>query len=81
MAGLLLDVGSWNDLSWEVEPFTEIVNSGIGQGVVIVLPGELSLDVFSGVEGLESLDDIEISGVNVLVLVEVEVLLGNEDTL
>lgn len=81
MAGLLLDVSSWDNLSWEVEPFAEIVNSGIGQGVVVVLPGKLSLDISSGVEGLEGLDDIEVSGVNLLVLWEVEILLGNEDTL
>lgn len=81
MAGLLLDVGSWDNLGWEMEPLAEVVNSGVGQGVVVVLPGELGLDISPGVEGLECLDDIEVSGVDVLVLGEVEVLLGDENTL
>jgi len=81
MGGLLLDVGSWDNLSWEMEPLAEVVNSGISQGIVVVLPGKLGLDVSSGVEGLEGLDDKEVSGVNVLVLWEVEVLLGDENTL
>lgn len=81
MAGLLLDVGSGDNLIWEMEPLAEVVNSGVGQSVVVVLPGELGLDVSSRVEGLEGLDDKEISRVNVLVLGEVEVLLGDENTL
>ena len=81
MAGLLLDVGGWDNLSWEMEPLAEVVNSRVGQGVVVILPGELGLDVSSRVEGLEGLDDKKVSGVNVLVLWEVEVLLGDENTL
>jgi len=81
MAGLLLDVGSWDNLGWEMEPLAEVVNSGVGQSVVVVLPSELGLDISPGVEGLECLDDIEVSGVDVRVLWEVEVLLGDENTL
>jgi hypothetical protein len=52
-----------------------------GEGVVVVLPGELGLDIATGVEGLQSLDHVEVLGVNVAVLGKVEVLLGHEHTL
>lgn len=52
-----------------------------GEGVVVVLPRELSLDKAAGVQGLEGLDDIEVLGVNVTVLGKVEVLLGHEHSL
>ena len=51
-----------------------------GEGVVVVLPGELGLDIAAGVEGLEGLDHIEVLGVNVGML-GLEVLLGHEHTL
>ena len=49
--------------------------------VVVPLPGELGLEVTTGGQGLASLDDIEVLGVNVAVLGLVEVLLCDEDTL
>lgn len=78
---MLLNVGGRNDLSGKVEPFAEVVEAFGGQGVVVVLPRELSLDIAAGVERLASLDDEQVLGVDIGVLGKVEVLLGNEDTL
>ena len=58
MRALLLDVGLGNDLGWEVEPFTEVVETLGGQGVVVPLPRELGLEVAAGGERLASLDDL-----------------------
>lgn len=52
-----------------------------GEGVVVVLPGELGLDVAAGDQGLAGLDHVEVLGVNVAMLGKVEVLLGHEHTL
>lgn len=38
VGALLLDVRLGHDLSWEVEPFTEVVETLRGEGVVVVLP-------------------------------------------
>lgn len=35
---MLLDVGSWDNLSRKVKPFTEVVKALRGEGVVVVLP-------------------------------------------
>lgn len=58
VAALLLDVGSRHDLGGQVKPFAEIVETFGGQGVVVVLPGELGLDIAARSEGLERLDDL-----------------------
>lgn len=58
MAALLLDVGLRNDLSWEMEPLAEVVETLWGEGVVVPLPRELGLEVAAGGEGLASLDDL-----------------------
>jgi hypothetical protein len=55
---LLLDVCLGHNLGGEVQPFTEVLETLWGEGVVVPLPGELGLDVAAGVEGLESLDDL-----------------------
>lgn len=55
---MLLDVSCGNNLSWQMEPLAQVVESLWGQGVVVVLPRELSLDIAAGSEGLESLDDL-----------------------
>lgn len=81
MGALLLDVGGRNNLGGEVKPFAEVVETLGGQGVVVVLPRELSLDIAAGSQRLASLDDKEVLGVDVGVLGQVEVLRGNEDTL
>jgi len=74
MGTLLLDVGSWDNLSGKVEPLAEVVETLWGEGVVVVLPRELGLDITTGGEGLESLDHVEVLGVNVWVLWEIVVL-------
>lgn len=58
MAALLLDVGLRNNLSWEVEPFAEVVETLGGEGVVVPLPGELGLEVAARGKRLASLDDL-----------------------
>jgi len=63
---LLLDVGSRNDLSGQMKPLPEVVETSWGQGVVVILPGELSLDIAAGLEGLESLDDVEVADANLM---------------
>lgn len=78
---MLLDVGSGNDLSGEVKPFAEVVETLGGQGVVVVLPRELGLDIAARVERLQSLDNEKVLGVDIRVLGKVEVLLGDENTL
>jgi hypothetical protein len=55
---LLLDVGRRDNLSWQVKPFAEVVETFGGQGVVIVLPRELGLEVAARGERLASLDDL-----------------------
>jgi hypothetical protein len=42
-----------------MEPFPEIVEAFRGQGVVVVLPGELGLEVAAGGKGLTGFDDLE----------------------
>lgn len=64
-----------------MKPFAEVVETLGGQGVVVVLPRELSLDIAAGGERLASLDNEQVLGVDIGVLGEVEVLLGDEDTL
>lgn len=81
MRSLLLDVGGRDNLSGQMEPLAEVVETLGGQGVVVVLPRELSLDIAAGGKRLARLDDKEVLGVDVGVLREVKVLLGHEDTL
>ena len=45
MTALLLDVRGRDDLSWQVQPFAQVVETFGGQGVVVVLPGELGLEI------------------------------------
>lgn len=58
MRSLLLDVRRRHDLSGQMEPFAEVVETLGSQGVVVVLPRELSLEVAAGGERLASLDDL-----------------------
>lgn len=81
MGSLLLDVRSGHDLSGQVEPLAEVVETLGGEGVVVVLPGELSLDIAAGGKGLASLDDVKVLGIDVVVLGKVVVLLRNEHAL
>ena len=74
-------MGLGNNLGRNVEVFSEVGESLIGEGVVVPLPRELGLDESLGSEGLHGLDDFEVSDGHVGVLGSVEVLGGNEDTL
>lgn len=78
---LLLDVGSRDDLSGEVKPLSEVVETLGGQGVVVPLPRELSLDIAAGRKALEGLDYEEVLGVDFGVLGQVVVLGGCENSL
>lgn len=65
-----------------MEELSEVGKTLLGEGVVVPLPRELSLDVALGVEGLHSLDNLEVSDSReVRVRGAVEVLGGNENTL
>jgi hypothetical protein len=58
---LLLDVGGRDNLGGEVQPLPEVVETLGGQGVVVVLPRELGLDVAARGQGLASLDDEQVA--------------------
>ena len=66
MRSLLLDVGGRNDLSGEVKPLPEVVETLGGEGVVVVLPRELGLDVATRGQGLAGLDDEEVADANLV---------------
>lgn len=61
MAPLLLDVGGGDNLGGEVKPLPEVVETLRGEGVVVVLPRELGLDVAARGQGLASLDDKKVA--------------------
>ena len=62
-------------------PLSEVGETFVSQSVVVVLPRELSLDIATGRKRLAGLDDIEVFGVNIVVLWEIVILLRNENTL
>lgn len=76
-----LQSGHWQDSLWDVQLLSKEVHTFVGQGVVVVLPGELSLDETFGGQRLQGLDDIQVSSVNVLVGWLVKVLLSDNNTL
>lgn len=76
-----LQSGDWQDSLWDVQLLSEEVYTLVGQGVVVVLPRELSLDETLGGQGLQGLDHVQVLGVNLLMLWLVEVLLSNNNTL
>ena len=81
MRALLLDVRLGHDLSGQVQPFAQVVETLGRQGVVVPLPGELRLEVAARGEGLARLDHVEVAGVDLRVLVAVEVFRSDEDAL
>ena len=72
-------MGSWDNLSWEVQVLSEVLKTLVGEGVVVPLPAELGVDEALGGQGLHNLDDEQVSGLELWVL-NFEVLWGNEDT-
>lgn len=76
-----LQSGDWQDTLWNVQLGSEEVHTLVSQGVVVVLPRELGLDVTLGGQRLQGLDHVQVSGVNFLVLWLVKVLLSDDNTL
>jgi len=76
-----LHVGLGNNLGGDVEVFSEVGETLVGEGVVVPLPRELGLDESPRGEGLHGLDDFEVSDSHVGVLGSVKVLGSDEDTL
>lgn len=62
-------------------PLAEILNALGREGVVVPLPGEAGLDESLGRQALQSLDDLEIGNVKLLMFCRVEVLLRDKNTL
>ena len=58
MGSLLLDMCCRDDLGGQVKPFAQVVEAFGGQSVVVVLPGELGLEIAARGKGLASLDDL-----------------------
>lgn len=77
----VLDVRAWHNVLWQVQVLSQVLHTLLGQGVVVVLPRELGLDVTSRSQRLQRLDHVQVLAVNFLVLRLVEVLLGNNNTL
>lgn len=76
-----MHVSARNNVLWQMQVLSQILNTSVGQGVIVVLPRELSFDVTLGSQRLQSFDDIQVLGVDLIVLWLVEVLFGNNDTL
>lgn len=76
-----MHVGTRNNVFWQVQVISQIFNTSLSQSVVVVLPRELSPDVTLRSQGLQSLDNVQVFGVNLIVLWLVEVLLSDNDTL
>jgi hypothetical protein len=74
-------VSTGNDLDGEVEVLAQVLDTTVSQVVVVVLPGETDRDKTTGLQRLESLDDVQVRDIDVTVLGSVEVLLSNKDTL
>lgn len=76
-----LDESAGNNLGGQVQVLAEVLNSLVGEVVVIVLPREAGGDVSARGHALQRLDDVKVGHVNVLVLGGVEVLLRHHDSL
>lgn len=74
-------MGGGDDLGGEVQPLAQVVETLGGEGVVVVLPRELGLDVAARRQRLQRLDDEQVLRVNIRVLGQVVVLLGDEHAL
>ncbi len=59
MRALLLDVCRRDDLSRKMQPFAEVLEAFGSQSVVVVLPGESSLEVATRGEGLTCFDHLK----------------------
>jgi len=80
MATLLLNMRLRHNLRRQVQPLPQIIQTLGSQGVVVPLPAELRLEVAARGQGLAGLDDVEVLGLDLVVLGQVEVLLRDADT-
>lgn len=76
-----LQSSDWQDSLRDVQLLSEVVYTLVSQSVVVVLPRKLGLDETLGGQGLQSLDNVQVLGVNLLMIWLVEVLLGHNNTL
>lgn len=81
LSGSGLQSSHGQDSLGDVQLCSQVLETFIGQRVVVPLPRELGLDVTLGGQGLHGLDDPQVLDINLLVLGLVEVLLGNSNTL
>merc|ERR1719415_252740 len=71
--------GVWHNVFWETELFSEVGDTFVGQGPVVVLPGVVFLDESFRLEALESFHDVEVSDLDI-VMGGSGVFLGNHNT-
>lgn len=76
--GLLQGVG--NDLLGKMQVVSQILNTGISEGKVLVLPSISLLDELSGEKRLHQLNNVQKGDTDLLVLGHVVGLLGDEGT-
>ncbi|KAH3665616.1 hypothetical protein OGAPHI_003804 [Ogataea philodendri] len=70
----------WNNGLWKSKVLSKVVDTFVSESVVVVLPRELGLDVSLGGQGLHGLDNVQVLGIDVIVL-DFKVLLSDQDTL
>lgn len=78
-----IKVGIKHDIKYEYDyaPFAEILQTLIGEGVVVILPRELGLDIALGCKALHGLDHLQVGDIEVIVLGGIVILLGDQYTL
>merc|ERR1719354_745243 len=82
VSGLLLPLeGGWHNLRGEVEVITEVLDTLVGQGVVVVPPGELLLQVSLRDKGLAGIHDMQVGYINLSMFWCVWILLANQHSL
>ena len=82
--GLLLGVGGWHNLgvSWETELLDEVLDTGVGEEIVVPSPVVHLVKVSSGLEGFDGHPNVEVwNGGDLLMGRKISVLLDNSDTL
>ena len=73
----IVQVSTWNNVFWNVQVFSQVINTVFSQGVVVVLPRELGFDVTFGGQRLHSLDDVQVFGVDFFMFWLVEVFFSD----
>ena len=73
--------GGWDNLSWQVQVVSQVLDTFVGQVPVVMLPSKSLGDIASRGERLKSLDDVQVWNGNLWVILWVEVFLGNNNAL